>query len=145
MFYYMNYKFVSSKSKKLRYNKSSLYSVCHSFLLIQLFIVGGYDATLPTYHSSLWCLDLRSMHWTKLTSMEYRRCYIGTCVWRDQIVAIGGHDGQERHRAVERYDPQTNIWHEMASLNQPRSDAAVVNFADRIFVIGGFDGAVGTP
>ena len=115
----------------------------HCLSFTQLYLVGGYDNIGPTYHSSVWCLNLDTMEWIEYSSkMEAKRCYISTCFWRDQIIAIGGHDGRERHRSVEAYDPHKNIWQPMASLCVARSDAAAVNYDDRMFIFGGFNGEV---
>ena len=104
-------------------------------------MVGGYG-TGPTYHSSTWALDLATLCWTKLSSMQQRRCYVATCRYGTGILAIGGHDGRQRHRSVEFYDPVTNIWTQMASLTIERSDAGLVNYRGRVFAIGGFTGSV---
>ena len=105
-------------------------------------MIGGYDSS-PTYHSSLWCLDLASLHWIQLPSMRYRRCYVSTILLDGQILALGGRDGLERLRSVEVYDPARMMWTEINSMISPRSDFAVVNYQDRIYAIGGFSGQVG--
>jgi len=71
-----------------------------------------------------------------------RRCYVGTALLDGRIVAVGGHDGRVRHRSVEEYDPGTNQWNLLPSLNSPRSDLAVVNYQGKIYAIGGFSGQV---
>ncbi|VDN44251.1 unnamed protein product [Dibothriocephalus latus] len=40
------------------------------------------------------------------------------------LYAVGGFDGDRRLASVERYNPETDVWVEVASLNRPRSGAA---------------------
>lgn len=42
--------------------------------------------------------------------MTKRRCGVGVAVLKDQLYAVGGHDGQCYLNSVERFDPQTNTW-----------------------------------
>lgn len=39
------------------------------------------------------------------------------------LYAVGGFDGERRLSTVERYDPETDSWEELASLNRARSGA----------------------
>lgn len=39
------------------------------------------------------------------------------------LYAVGGFDGVRRLSSVERYDPETDTWSEVAPLNRPRSGA----------------------
>jgi len=71
-----------------------------------------------------------------------KRCYIGTVLLENRIVAVGGHDGRMRHRSVEEYDLGTNQWYTLPHLNTPRSDLAVVVLQNKVYAIGGFSGQV---
>lgn len=42
--------------------------------------------------------------------------------------------------SVERYDPETDEWELVASLNVPRRALSAVTLPDGIYVMGGFDG-----
>jgi hypothetical protein len=49
----------------------------------QVYLVGGYDADGPTYHNSLYMLDLTAgRQWKQLPSMLHKRCYIGEVVFQ---------------------------------------------------------------
>lgn len=54
-----------------------------------------------------------------------------------QLFAVGGFDGLQRLRSVERYDPFSNTWVAAAPLPEAVSSAAVVPCAGHIYVIGG--------
>ena len=65
-----------------------------------MYVYGGYDNEGPVYHDSLLCLDLEAPYplaWQELAPMEHRRCYVASAVLDNQIVAVGGHDGQNRY------------------------------------------------
>lgn len=68
--------------------------------------------------------------------MHYRRCYVSVCVFNDKIYAIGGHDGHNRLRTAEVYDPETNQWTLLASMTNRRSDADCCVVNDNIYVVG---------
>merc|ERR1719383_1464131 len=72
--------------------------------------------------------------------MAYRRCYVSTVVLDGRLVALGGHDGIDRHSSVEAYDPVSMSWSVLTSMIFPRSDFAVVVFQRKIYAIGGFSG-----
>lgn len=107
----------------------------------QVFLIGGYDADGPTYHNSLYVLDMNNTRqWRQLPSMLHKRCYIATLLFQDKILALGGHDGTTRHNSVESFDPTNNHWSDFPSMTTRRSDLAVVTHGGRIFAIGGFTG-----
>ena len=56
------------------------------------------------------------------------------------IYAIGGIDHQDPFRTVERYDPSTDRWVDVAPLPTARSGAGVGVMDGFIYVCGGFDG-----
>ena len=85
---------------------------------------------------------MESLQWLQLPPMMYRRCYVSTTVLDGCIVALGGHDGLERHNSVELYDPESMTWTEITNMIWPRSDFAVVNFEGKLYAIGGFSGQV---
>ena len=41
---------------------------------------------------------------------------------------------------VERYDPETQRWEDVAPLNIPRTGLSVVTLPDGVYAIGGYDG-----
>ena len=107
-----------------------------------MYIIGGYDSNGPVYHNSNWCFNLTTKEWNELSPMLDKRCYIGTVLLENRIIAVGGHDGRMRHRSVEEYDLGTNQWYTLPHLNTPRSDLAVVVLQNKVYAIGGFSGQV---
>ena len=72
--------------------------------------------------------------------MMSKRCYIATVVFDGKIFALGGHDGTIGLKTVEMYDPNTNMWTEMPSMNHRRSDFGATVLEGKLFAVGGFDG-----
>ena len=56
------------------------------------------------------------------------------------LYVAGGFDGQNYLTDVECYDPQTNSWLKVGSLQEPRSAASTCVMKDKLFVAGGFNG-----
>ena len=56
------------------------------------------------------------------------------------IYAMGGYDGSTRQNTAEKYDPITNQWTMIASMNAQRSDADACTLNNRIYITGGFNG-----
>ncbi|CAE8655015.1 unnamed protein product [Polarella glacialis] len=56
------------------------------------------------------------------------------------VYVIGGHSGERPTAAVERYDPEADLWTEMPPLLAPRFGAAAAAFGGEIYVAGGHDG-----
>lgn len=54
-----------------------------------------------------------------------------------QLFVVGGFDGLQRLRSVERYDPFSNTWAAAAPLLEAVSSAAVAPSAGQLYVIGG--------
>ena len=71
---------------------------------------------------------------------KIKRCYIATTVFDGKIFALGGHDGSSRLKTVEMYDPSSNMWTEMPSMKQRRSDFGATVHDGKLFAVGGFDG-----
>lgn len=44
----------------------------------------------------------------------------------DRLIAVGGYDGVQYLKRVEQYDPDTNEWIQLATLNFNRAGACVV-------------------
>ena len=56
------------------------------------------------------------------------------------LYAIGGHDGPDIRRSVERYDSNVEKWCRVADMNTPRRNAAAVVVHNMIYVVGGDNG-----
>ena len=55
--------------------------------------------------------------------MHSHRCYVSVAELNGFIYALGGFDGTHRLNTAERYDPSTNQWTLIPSMNVSRSDA----------------------
>ncbi|WP_160647698.1 stalk domain-containing protein [Chengkuizengella marina] len=90
--------------------------------------------------------------WTKIPNYNYRESS-QTVVLNGEIYLIGGSDGYERNgsalsdivsRSVEKYNPHTNNWIEVSSLNIPRANSQIEVLEGKIYAIGGSDGDYNT-
>ncbi|MEQ2207569.1 hypothetical protein XENOCAPTIV_014768, partial [Xenoophorus captivus] len=53
---------------------------------------------------------------------------------------VGGFDGNSRLSSAEAYNPDTNLWTNVASMITTRSNFGIEVVEDRLFVVGGFNG-----
>lgn len=70
--------------------------------------------------------------------MYERRCYVSVCELNGYIYAMGGHNGVERLRSMERYDPCKNQWTLLQPMIVRRSDAAACRLNGKIYIFGNF-------
>lgn len=56
------------------------------------------------------------------------------------IYAMGGFNGEIRMSSVERYDPATNQWSLIESMNYVRSDGHACVVGNKIYIIGSCNG-----
>lgn len=64
--------------------------------------------------------------------------------WRDFIIYfwfLGGHDGREYLRSVERFDPVSSEWSVVRPMPGVRSGVGVAAAQNNIYVLGGHDGS----
>uniref|UniRef100_H2YWD3 BTB domain-containing protein n=1 Tax=Ciona savignyi TaxID=51511 RepID=H2YWD3_CIOSA len=71
---------------------------------------------------------------------------VDRCRWRHRMITMGGHvycvggyDGKNRLRSVERYDSFSNTWIEVAPLLHPVSSCGLATCHGKLYVIGGGD------
>lgn len=85
-----------------------------------LYALGGYDATAKgsnaCRYSSVERYDPKTDTWTMVAPMSLARDAIGVCLLGDQLVAVGGYDGQHTSTICEAYDPIQNEWHQVCIL-----------------------------
>ena len=98
-----------------------------------LYIVGGFAGEQVGYLDRLHCLNMSTMVWMEMSPMMSKRCYIVTATLDEKLYVLGGHEGSSRLQTVEMYDPKTNMWTEMPSMLQRRSDFGVAVFEGKIF------------
>lgn len=68
--------------------------------------------------------------------MHSQRCYVSVVELNGLIYALGGYDGKFRLNSAERYDPTTNQWTLIPSMNYLRSDAHACTLNDKIYITG---------
>lgn len=56
------------------------------------------------------------------------------------LYAVGGHDGVNYLKTVERYDPERNEWTYVASMGARRGGVGVAALYGRLYATGGYDG-----
>lgn len=58
--------------------------------------------------------------WERCQPMSTARSRVGVAVVHGLLYAIGGYDGQSRLKTVEVYNPETDTWTKVASMNTQR-------------------------
>lgn len=117
------------------------------YWLGSIFICGGNDGnnilrTFETYTLETKKDDEKWVH-KELAKMTFKRDELAIAMGPDnKIYAIGGFGGPSNSclDSAERYNPATNTWEVIASLNIPRRALSAVALPDGIYAIGGFDG-----
>ncbi|KAK4468112.1 hypothetical protein MN116_008280 [Schistosoma mekongi] len=106
-----------------------------------VYIIGGYDGNQAL--KSTMCYDFaEDSGWYEISCMYEKRYYVSVANTNDTIYAMGGHNGeiQGRLNSAERYIIHDNLWQTIASMNYKRSDASAIEFYNKIYIVGGFDG-----
>ena len=111
-----------------------------------LYVFGGYEKDEETengdYRQDLFAFNSTTKEWDNMANMQNKRCYVSSAVLNGDLYAIGGYNGIQRHKTVERYDPILNSWNTVAPMNHIRSDGCAVGYesTNTIYAIGGFNG-----
>lgn len=58
--------------------------------------------------------------WERCQPMRTARSRVGVAVVNGLLYAIGGYDGQSRLSTVEVYNPETDTWTQVSSMNSQR-------------------------
>lgn len=119
----------------------------------KLYVIGGqvYDPDRGSwyYTSSTWILDLASGTWTQGSDYPYPTRSEASAVALDgYIYLVGGWTntpvaGGDTYSLdqLNRYDPLTDEWTEMESMNQSRDACAVAVLDGKIYAAGGYFGS----
>jgi Kelch motif protein len=112
----------------------------------ELHYVGGFVEALQNgAEASHWVLDLATGRtWEPRAPLPVARGHAGTVAIDGKIYVVGGstsHDPPRDSDYVHRYDPETDVWEELASLPSPRShvEPGTFSWSGRLFVVGGQD------
>ena len=58
--------------------------------------------------------------------MSHARSSCGVVAFNGKLMVCGGYDGQQRSGTCETWDPDTDSWTEVDSMQQQRSGASLV-------------------
>jgi N-acetylneuraminic acid mutarotase len=76
--------------------------------------------------------------WVEKASIPKGGVIYGAAAVNGQIYAFGGYRyNQTTYYTSEKYDPASNVWSPIKSMPTPRINVAVVDFGNKIYVIGG--------
>jgi len=111
----------------------------------KIYVVGGMNGTSfqdMEVLSSVEVYDTVTDSWTAVTSIPNARHHIATASTGGKFYASGGMTGQFSSEWKERdylheYDPDTNVWTELASMPTARGEHLAVAFGGKIYFIGG--------
>lgn len=102
-------------------------TVCNGFL----YALGGHDcpANNPAAcrTETVERYDPATDTWTLIASLSIGRDGIGVSILGDTIIAVGGYDGNQYLRVVEKYDAENNEWIQLAPCNYLRAGACVAS------------------
>ena len=59
--------------------------------------------------------------WTSIASMNTPRAWAASAVVDNKVYILGGFDGSNRLRSVERYDPEMDSWTFISNMNINRA------------------------
>ncbi|XP_021936868.1 kelch-like protein 5 isoform X2 [Zootermopsis nevadensis] len=110
----------------------------------KLYAVGGRDGS--SCLRTVECYDPHTNKWLSCAPMASRRGGVGVGVVNGYLYALGGHDASAsnpsapRFDTVERYDPKTDTWTQVASMSIGRDAIGVCLLGDRLIAVGGYDG-----
>ena len=62
------------------------------------------------------------------------------CLFSGSLYAVGGHDGANYLKTVEKYNPETNQWTYVASMGARRGGVGVATLGGCLYATGGYDG-----
>ncbi|CAB0005319.1 unnamed protein product [Nesidiocoris tenuis] len=120
-----------------------------------LYAVGGHDGWSYLNTAERW--DPETNTWSYVSPMITQRSTVGLAVLHDRgcvgvavlggcLYALGGHDVPSVHPSaakfdcVERYDPRTDTWTNVACMSIGRDAIGVGVLGDKLLAVGGYDG-----
>lgn len=88
----------------------------------KLYLIGGYDSTIPLKYDTTFEYDPAADTWTRKASMPTAREDMASAVVDDKIYIFAGitNPALEITAAVEVYDPSTDSWQIRAQMPNPR-------------------------
>ena len=83
-----------------------------------LYIFGGKENEDGGYCQDLFAFNSTTKEWDNKANMSEKHCYVSSAVLNGDLYAIGGCIGFQQHKSVKRYDPLSNTWNNVASMNK---------------------------
>lgn len=77
---------------------------------------------------------------TKLGMAEHSTRWRNSLRRQQRIFAVGGWTNDRPSEKVEKYNPYTDTWQEVSSMNRPRCGIGVAIIGESLYAIGGHDG-----
>ncbi|XP_048871376.1 kelch-like protein 10 isoform X2 [Brienomyrus brachyistius] len=104
-----------------------------------LLAISGWNHGSPT--NAIEAYDTRADRWVNVTRGEERpRPYHGAAYLKGFVYCIGGFDGVVCFSSVDKFNPVTRIWHEVAPMHSRRCYVSVAVLDSFVYAMGGFDG-----
>ncbi|XP_056629425.1 kelch-like protein 10 isoform X2 [Triplophysa dalaica] len=104
-----------------------------------LLAIGGWSGSSPT--SEMGCFDIQVNRWEDVNQVNGRPiAYHGSVVLDGSIYCIGGFDSISYFNTVWKFNPLTQIWHEVANMFEQRCYVSVAVLDGLIYAIGGHNG-----
>jgi hypothetical protein len=117
----------------------------------KLYVVGGYCDEMPgrdTGSTLVDCFDPTvgdAGTWTRLPYMGTGRCHPGVAALDGMLYVVGGEPSEDRpDDSVECYDPSTNSWSYVASLDEDRQGVSLAAVGGKLYAIGGSETPYGS-
>ena len=105
----------------------------------QIYCIGGYSNSQQDM-SGVDVYDPQQDQWKPAPPLTQRRSYVQAATLGDNIYAVGGMEGTNRLKSVEKLSPYTSAWSHVADMNVARSRPGVAAVNGRLFAVGGYNG-----
>ena len=97
------------------------------------------DSIFVLKENGMSCFNLANSSWEDVAAMDSVRRGLCAVALNGAVYAIGGHDGLRNLglSSVEKYDPGSNQWAYVASMDEQRCFASATVMGNKILVVGG--------
>jgi hypothetical protein len=102
-----------------------------------LYLVGGYGATLAEPTAEVWRLDAPDGSWERVADLSTPRAALAVVAVRGRLFAIGGVNESGVLNTTELYDPKTDTWSAGPDLAVPREHTGAAAVGNRVYAIAG--------
>ncbi|HEX8073688.1 MAG TPA: DUF1668 domain-containing protein [Thermoleophilaceae bacterium] len=103
----------------------------------KLYVIGGRPLSLYGDLGDTERYDPASDRWERLPALPFPRSSMSAVTVGDQIVAIGGENGQRVNGRVDLFDVGTKAWSRLPDMATPREAFAAASYGQRVFAMEG--------